>query len=103
MARALKPLVPTTPIVAISNDPIARGLVDSLARSGGNITGVSVDAGLEIWGKRLSILKEAVKTLSKPYFLDYQERLGLERRRHPPRRGQATGSFDLDDTDKWQH
>jgi putative tryptophan/tyrosine transport system substrate-binding protein len=69
VAQVFKPLVPTTPIVAISNDPMSRGLVFSLAHPGGNITGVSVDAGLEIWGKRLSILKEAVRKLSKPYFL----------------------------------
>ena len=69
VAQAFKPLVPTTPIVTITNDPISRGLVDSLARPDCNITGVSVDAGLELWGKRLSILKEAVSTLTKPYFL----------------------------------
>jgi putative tryptophan/tyrosine transport system substrate-binding protein len=31
-----------------------------LARPGGNVTGVSVDAGLEVWGKRLELLREAV-------------------------------------------
>ena len=47
------------PIVAIVVDPVGFGLVASLARPGGNVTGVSVDAGLEIYGKRLQILKEA--------------------------------------------
>jgi putative tryptophan/tyrosine transport system substrate-binding protein len=69
VSRAIKPFVSTIPIVTITNDPIARGLVNSLACPGGNITGVSVDAGLEIWGKRLSILKEAVERVAKPYFL----------------------------------
>jgi putative tryptophan/tyrosine transport system substrate-binding protein len=69
VVAALGPFVPTTPIVSITNDPVARGFVSSLARPDGNITGVSVDAGLEIWGKRLSILKETVRNLSKPYFL----------------------------------
>jgi putative ABC transport system substrate-binding protein len=69
VVHALKPLVSAIPIVAISNDPIARGLVTNLARPDGYITGVSVDAGLEIWGKRLSILKEAANYLNKPYFL----------------------------------
>jgi putative tryptophan/tyrosine transport system substrate-binding protein len=55
MVQALKPLVSAIPIVAISNDPIARGLVTNLARPDGNITGVSVDAGLEIWGKRVIV------------------------------------------------
>lgn len=69
VAHALKPLVPAIAIVAITNDPVARGLVGSLVRPDGNIAGVSVDAGLEIWGKRLAILKEAVSNLSEPYFL----------------------------------
>jgi ABC-type uncharacterized transport system substrate-binding protein len=50
----------TIPIVGLMADPIAFKIVDSIARPGGNITGVSVDAGLEIWGKRLELLREAV-------------------------------------------
>jgi len=50
----------TIPIVGLMADPIAFKIVDSIARPGGNITGVSVDAGLEIWGKRLQLLREAV-------------------------------------------
>jgi putative ABC transport system substrate-binding protein len=38
-------------------DPVTFGIVESLARPGGNITGVSTDAGLEIWGKRLDLLR----------------------------------------------
>ena len=38
----------TIPIVALTGDPIAQGLVQSLARPGGNITGVSVDTGPSI-------------------------------------------------------
>jgi putative tryptophan/tyrosine transport system substrate-binding protein len=41
------------------------GLVPSLARPGGNITGITVDVGEEINGKRLQILKEAVPSASK--------------------------------------
>ena len=55
----------TIPIVWVGADPIRAGLVTSLARPGGNITGVSIDAGIEIWGKRLQILKEAVPAASK--------------------------------------
>jgi putative tryptophan/tyrosine transport system substrate-binding protein len=36
-----------------------------LARPGGNFTGVSVDAGIEIWGKRLELLKEVSPKLSR--------------------------------------
>jgi putative ABC transport system substrate-binding protein len=55
----------TIPIVLVTGDPVAFGFAASLARPGGNITGVSVDAGLEIWSKRLALLKEAVSTLSR--------------------------------------
>jgi putative ABC transport system substrate-binding protein len=55
--------------VALTADPIALGLVPSIARPGGNITGVSIDAGLEIWGKRLGLLIEAVPKLSNVGYL----------------------------------
>jgi putative ABC transport system substrate-binding protein len=45
------------------------GLVPNLARPGGNITGVSVDAGLTIWNKRLALLREAAPQASKVAFL----------------------------------
>jgi putative tryptophan/tyrosine transport system substrate-binding protein len=60
----LKPLT-TIPIVAIMGDPVGFGLVASLARPGGNITGVSVDAGPEIVTKRLELLKEAFPQASR--------------------------------------
>ena len=41
----------TLPIVAMTGDPVATGLVQSLARPGGNITGVSVDTGPSIHGR----------------------------------------------------
>src|SRR4051812_8009428 len=43
----------TIPVVAFMIDPLKAGLVTSLARPGGNLTGITLDAGLEIWGKRL--------------------------------------------------
>jgi putative ABC transport system substrate-binding protein len=46
-------------------DPVANRLVASLARLGGNVTGVSYTAGLEIAGKFLQLLKEAVPKLSR--------------------------------------
>jgi ABC transporter substrate binding protein len=48
MILFLKAATPTIPIVGISADPVAAGIVPSLARPGGNITGVSVDAGLDL-------------------------------------------------------
>jgi putative ABC transport system substrate-binding protein len=65
MVLAFKAATATIPIVFICNDPVALGIVSSLARPGGNITGSSVDAGIEIWGKRLALLREAIPTLSR--------------------------------------
>jgi putative ABC transport system substrate-binding protein len=59
----------TIPIVAASADPIVSGLVPSLARPGGNITGVSVDAGIQIWGKRLGLLMEATPKHANARFI----------------------------------
>jgi putative ABC transport system substrate-binding protein len=50
----------TIPIVAYMSDPIAWGVVDSLARPGGNITGVCDVQGEEIIGKRLDFLRELI-------------------------------------------
>jgi putative tryptophan/tyrosine transport system substrate-binding protein len=45
-------------------DPVPLGIVDSLARPGGNITGVCTDAGPEVLGKRLELLREVVPGIS---------------------------------------
>ncbi len=65
MARPVKEATSAIPIVAVTSDPVEAGLVPSLARPGGNLTGVSVDPGLEIWGKRFQLFREAVPTISK--------------------------------------
>jgi putative tryptophan/tyrosine transport system substrate-binding protein len=59
----------TIPIVAIVGDPIAGGLVTNLAHPGGNLTGVSINAGIEIYGKCLQILKEAMPSIAKVAYL----------------------------------
>ena len=59
----------TLPIVAMTGDPVATGLVQSLARPGGNITGVSVDAGPSIHGKRIALLREIYPAMSKLAFV----------------------------------
>jgi putative tryptophan/tyrosine transport system substrate-binding protein len=58
----VKALVQSIPVVATMSDPVPFGIVSNLARPEGNITGISADAGIEIWGKRLGILLEAVPT-----------------------------------------
>jgi putative ABC transport system substrate-binding protein len=51
----------TIPIVmATSGDPVGMGLVASLARPGGNVTGLTVNVGVETFGKNLELLREAV-------------------------------------------
>ena len=64
MSLQFKYATTTIPIVAISADPVAMGIVTSIVRPGGNITGVSVDAGIGLYGKLFGILREALPKLS---------------------------------------
>src|SRR4051812_5824150 len=61
-ARAAKDATRTIPIVMASGDPVGLGLVASLARPGGNVTGPSM-MNTEIVGKRMQLLKEVVPGL----------------------------------------
>jgi putative ABC transport system substrate-binding protein len=70
IARTARAATGTIPIVWVGGDPIQAGLVTSLARPGGNITGVTVFAGNGIDGKRLQLLKEALPTASRVAYLD---------------------------------
>jgi putative ABC transport system substrate-binding protein len=64
-ARAVKEATSTIPIVmATSGDPVEAALVASLARPGGNVTGLSTMVP-EMSGKRLQLLKEAVPKVSR--------------------------------------
>jgi putative tryptophan/tyrosine transport system substrate-binding protein len=68
-AKAAQRATKTIPIVAISiSDPIAAGLVTSLARPGGNITGNTI-LGPDIVTKKLQILKDAIPTISRIAYL----------------------------------
>ena len=64
--RAAKRSTSTIPIIAalFDYDPVATGLIDSLAHPGGNLTGVFTRAP-ELIGKRLELLKEAVPNLTR--------------------------------------
>jgi ABC-type uncharacterized transport system substrate-binding protein len=64
--RAAKNATTTIPIVmtGAGGDPVEEGLIESLARPGGNVTGVTMLAG-ELSGKRLELLKEAVPKLAR--------------------------------------
>jgi ABC-type uncharacterized transport system substrate-binding protein len=66
---AAKQATTTIPIVMVGvGDPVGAGLVSSLARPGGNITGNTI-LGPEVAGKRLQLLKEVVPSLSRVAFL----------------------------------
>ena len=62
---AFKQATSVIPIVfAIANDPVGSGLVESLSRPGGNVTGLSIQA-TDLAGKQLEILREAIPGLSR--------------------------------------
>jgi putative tryptophan/tyrosine transport system substrate-binding protein len=69
LVRELMMANAATPIVAITTDPIATGLVTSMARPGGNVTGVSVIAGDGIDAKRVQFLKDAIPTATNITYL----------------------------------
>jgi putative tryptophan/tyrosine transport system substrate-binding protein len=86
---AVKRETQTIPIVmAVSSDPVGTGFVASLARPGGNVTGLS-SMSPELSGKRLELLREVVPGLSRVAFLwnpdvrgamfDYKETEGAAR------------------------
>ena len=62
----IEPLHRTTPIVFVgSADPVTAGFVASLARPGGNLTGLTFEAGPELAGKWLELAKEAIPGMSR--------------------------------------
>jgi ABC-type uncharacterized transport system substrate-binding protein len=68
-AKAAQKATKTIPIVAMSiGDPVAAGLVSSLAHPGGNITGNTI-LGPDVVSKRLQILKDAIPSISRVAFL----------------------------------
>jgi len=62
--RAVRKQTTTIPVVMTSTNPVGLGFVDSLARPGGNITGLSI-FGPEIAGKRLELLRQLVPDLTE--------------------------------------
>jgi putative ABC transport system substrate-binding protein len=64
-ALAAKNATSTVPIVFIASDPLGSGLIPSLARPGGNLTGFSLFLGDEFSSKWLELLREAVSAASR--------------------------------------
>jgi putative ABC transport system substrate-binding protein len=60
----------TVPIVTLfQDDPVAAGLIQSLARPGGNLTGVAQTTGPEIFGKRLQLLRSLAPGIERTAFI----------------------------------
>jgi len=67
---AIRQATATIPVVmGVSRDPVGSGFIASLARPGGNITGLANDPAPEIMGKNLELLKEAAPRVSRVAFL----------------------------------
>jgi len=74
MAQALQRLTKTVPIVSpYGDDPVGAGLVASLARPGGNVTGFVAYTGPDFETKRLQLLKEAVPNAVRVAFLGMKD------------------------------
>jgi len=66
LAVAAKNATGTIPIVVAGvGDPVELGLIASLAHPGGNVTGLSYSVGMDIFGKGLELLREAVPTFRR--------------------------------------
>jgi len=77
----------TIPIVGAMGVPVEAGIVASLARPGGNITGVYVNVGQEQWEKRVQMLLQMVPQATRLAFLQLRE----VRERWGPKEGEVTG------------
>jgi putative ABC transport system substrate-binding protein len=65
VTRAVKRATSTVPVVSVTGDPVGSGLIASMARPGGNITGFALAAGPEIGEKWLELLHEASPTAAR--------------------------------------
>jgi putative tryptophan/tyrosine transport system substrate-binding protein len=74
MTQAAKDVTETVPIVmAYSVSPVEHGLIQSLGRPGGNVTGLTMNVDSELPGKQLQVFKEFLPGISKVAFLHSKE------------------------------
>src|SRR5436305_14950578 len=73
VVTAFKAATNTIPVFELMIDPLKAGVVTNLARPGGNLTGITLDPGIEIWWKRLEMLKQAIPTATKVSFLGMRD------------------------------
>jgi putative ABC transport system substrate-binding protein len=80
--------IPT--VLLFDSDPVAEGVVPSLARPGGNLTGVMVSMGGELIGKRLQLLKQLAPAVAEGRLHRKQRSLGVIPPQHRYRRYSAS-------------
>jgi putative tryptophan/tyrosine transport system substrate-binding protein len=93
-ATAMKATTAIPIIMNSSIDPVRTGLVASLARPGGNVTGLALDTGSEIFGKRFELLKETVPNLSRVAIL-YNPDVAFNRSRQTLEMGETARTLGL--------
>jgi hypothetical protein len=67
--RAARSATETIPIVSVTNDPVALGFAQTLARPGGNVTGLAITASDQLVGKWVELLKDVRPALKKAALL----------------------------------
>jgi putative ABC transport system substrate-binding protein len=108
-ALAAKKAVTKVPVIfAAVGDPVVIGLVQSLAKPGGNLTGVAFDASPEIASKRLGLLREISPTLRRVAALwSSTDPVGVTALRQlddsAPRLGVTVKPFDVRTLDDFDH
>ncbi len=74
LIREIMARTKTIPLVVLVPDPLILGLTKSLARPGGNVTGLSFDGGAEMDPKRLQLLRQVVPTIKRVGYLLRRDR-----------------------------
>lgn len=88
------------PVVMLAGNPVESGFIETFARPGGNVTGLTFDVGPEQWGKRLELLREVVPSVSRVALLTDTTFPGIpvsieEAQRASQRLGIALRVFDV--------
>ena len=98
LSLAAKRLAPQIPLVfLIVFDPVDLGLVSNISHPGGNVTGITGLASLEIFAKRLQLLKEVLPSLSRVAVLSSTEQTGSARANDALKAAAKGLGIELDD------
>jgi len=83
VTRAARSATGTIPIVSVTNDPVALGFAQTLARPGGNVTGIAITASDKLVEKWVELLKDITPTLKRAALLyDPRPSPGMDRVAH---------------------